>query len=480
MSITSGLRVSTASLSMAGASVVRSANTLSPPHSDSTSLTTCVARQGVQRPVPHLVEHLEPRARRVPRAQLRELVPVAARGRRRHRLGPGETAELEQRRTDIVQVVLVRDIQSQIQALQFRLAARGRAGIPEHDQRGLESQQALDIERRRFADACNAGDRRRVIAGIVDADDSVAGAGGKQQFGDVRTQADDSRRRFRPRRAPAASDRRSASVKLNRPSAPDRHVGMDYNVAARKMGRKLLFQQLERLNPDSILGLMAKYRADPFATESRSRRRCVPRSRAAIPRCSTACAAPSRRSWRRKPRSPTWPPRAARNSTAPSRNWCLGTAHAARRDRRARTVQTPGRLRRPAAWAPNSFAPPRPPSRCTSAIRPGAITRPCWAARDCGSSATPTTMPPRTELRFDAMLRAPRPRRRRRCRADSRLLPQSHRRRSRSGAVAGAGSNCCSAGASSRFWILRIRDSPSTWTPMPPACAWSPNRFPRR
>ncbi len=37
-----------------------------------------------------------------------------------------------------------------------------------------------------------------------------------------------------------------------------------------------------------------------------------------------------------------WPPPDARNSTPPSKNWFLGRRNSARRDRRARTAQTPG------------------------------------------------------------------------------------------------------------------------------------------
>src|ERR1700751_5386089 len=40
-------------------------------------------------------------------------------------------------------------------------------------------------------------------------------------------------------------------------------MGIDYNAAAQKMGRQLLFQDLKQLSADSILGLMTKYRADP-------------------------------------------------------------------------------------------------------------------------------------------------------------------------------------------------------------------------
>jgi hypothetical protein len=123
----------------------------------------------------------------------------------------------------------------QMQALQLRFAASRRAGVPQHDQRRLESQQALDVERGWFADARNAGNFCRVVAGIVDADDSVARAGGEQQFRDVRTQADDSRHGVGRASANARSAERERQTQ--EASAPDGHTAFDYNVAAQKMGR---------------------------------------------------------------------------------------------------------------------------------------------------------------------------------------------------------------------------------------------------
>ncbi len=116
---------------------------------------------------------------------------------------------------------------------------------------------------------------------------------------------------------------------------------MDYNVAAQKMGRKLLFQQLKRLNPDTILGVMAKFRADtsplkvdlgvgvyrdlsgntPVLTCVRSAEQAV----LAAQTTKSYVAAAGREEFNRA-----------------VEEMVLGKAHAARRDRRARTVQTPG------------------------------------------------------------------------------------------------------------------------------------------
>jgi len=40
---------------------------------------------------------------------------------------------------------------------------------------------------------------------------------------------------------------------------------VDYNAVSKTIEPTRLFQNLDRLNPDPILGLMARYRADPFA-----------------------------------------------------------------------------------------------------------------------------------------------------------------------------------------------------------------------
>jgi aspartate aminotransferase len=116
---------------------------------------------------------------------------------------------------------------------------------------------------------------------------------------------------------------------------------MDYNVAAQKMGYLHLFEQLSLLNPDSILGLMAKYRADSSSSKvdlgvgvyrdlsgNTPVLACVRRAEQAVLAAQTTksyVAAAGREEF-----------------NAAVEEMVLGTAHAARRDRRARTVQTPG------------------------------------------------------------------------------------------------------------------------------------------
>ncbi len=115
---------------------------------------------------------------------------------------------------------------------------------------------------------------------------------------------------------------------------------MDYNVAAQKMGC-VLFQQLSQLSPDSILGLMAKYRADSSPSKvdlgvgvyrdlsgNTPVLACVRRAEQEVLAAQTTksyVAAAGREEF----------------NTAVE-EMVLGSAHAARRDRRARTAQTPG------------------------------------------------------------------------------------------------------------------------------------------
>ena len=102
----------------------------------------------------------------------------------------------------------------------------------------------------------------------------------------------------------------------------------------------------------------------------------------------------------------------------------LGAAHAARRDRRASTVQTPG-----------GCGALRLGAELIRAAAPGAavhLSDPTWGNHSplLGSSGLrleryPYYDPRAHALRFEAMMRATEPRARRRCGADSCLLPQS-------------------------------------------------------
>ena len=156
-------------------------------------------------------------------------------------------------------------------------------------------------------------------------------------------------------------------------------------------------------------------------------------------------------------------------------SWCSGPRHPARRDRRARTAADPRRLR---CAAGGRGTHPRRRAHapwCISAIRPGAITRPCWAARAASWSAIPTTMPTRASAALRRHARAPGAGAAGRRGADPCLLPQPHRRRPAAGAVAGAGATAAAppAGAlpgSGLSGIRRLARSRRA-----PACAWSPS-----
>jgi aspartate aminotransferase len=107
------------------------------------------------------------------------------------------------------------------------------------------------------------------------------------------------------------------------------------------MGLKHLFQNLDRLNPDAILGLMAKFRADTFSQKvdlgvgvyrdlngNTPVLECVRRAEQVVLASQSTksyVAAAGREEF---------------NSAV--EELVLGASHVARRDRRARTVQTPG------------------------------------------------------------------------------------------------------------------------------------------
>jgi aspartate aminotransferase len=114
-----------------------------------------------------------------------------------------------------------------------------------------------------------------------------------------------------------------------------------YNALKSSRGRQLLFQQLTRLSADSILGLMARFRADPHAEKvdlgvgvfrdlagGTPILQCVRRAERDVLAAQTTksyVGAAGREEF---------------NSAVES--LVLGLEHAARRDRRTRTVQTPG------------------------------------------------------------------------------------------------------------------------------------------
>lgn len=154
---------------------------------------------------------------------------------RRLRFRTRQPAEFQQRRTDVVQMALFRDIDTQMQPFQLCPASRRGSRFPQHDQRRPQFQHALDIQGRRLADARNARDGRRIIARIIDAHHPIACARRKQQFRDMRAQTDDSGKDFR---GGGRSGRVADAEHGNEyECAQDGHVGMDYNARPQFMGR---------------------------------------------------------------------------------------------------------------------------------------------------------------------------------------------------------------------------------------------------
>jgi aspartate/tyrosine/aromatic aminotransferase len=178
--------------------------------------------------------------------------------------------------------------------------------------------------------------------------------------------------------------------------------GLDYNEASESTWGLLLFQQLSRLNPDAILGLMAKFRADAFAgkvdlgvgvfrdlTGNTPILDCVRRAE------QTVLASQSTKSYVGAAGREEF------NSAV--EELVLGPSHSARRERRAGTVQAPG-----------GCGALRVGAELIRAAAPSAtvyVSDPTWGnhAPLLGSSGLPLERYPyydaaTHELRFDAML----------------------------------------------------------------------------
>ncbi len=159
----------------------------------------------------------------------------------------------------------------QVQPLELGIASRRRAASPENYERRMQSRQRLDVKLIDFAEPGDACRRRRIIAGIVDSDDAPAGAGGKQELGDVRAQTHDSRKLRgcigRAGRTPRHCKSRDRGTRNGTKTQWRRMCMMAWTIMGSlgKRGLNELFQHLDRLKSDSILGLMAKFRADTFS-----------------------------------------------------------------------------------------------------------------------------------------------------------------------------------------------------------------------
>jgi aspartate aminotransferase len=116
---------------------------------------------------------------------------------------------------------------------------------------------------------------------------------------------------------------------------------MDYTAAGQKMGHELLFRELKQLNPDSILGLMAKFRADtsPIKVDLgvgvyRDQSGNTP---------ILACVREAEQAVLAAQTTKSYVAAAGREEfNTAVEEMVLGKDHAARKERRARTVQTPG------------------------------------------------------------------------------------------------------------------------------------------
>ncbi len=150
---------------------------------------------GVQRPVPDLVEHLQ---RLVPPVALGQAPHAFAEPGRQPLAGLGLAQCLAQRSqlpSQFVEVVRFGDEEGDAeiaQALQLRL---GHAARPDQDQIGLQLEQAFEVDLAVAADGRQVPDRRRPFAAVQHADQAVRGAEFEHAIGQRRRQADHPLRR---------------------------------------------------------------------------------------------------------------------------------------------------------------------------------------------------------------------------------------------------------------------------------------------
>ena len=243
-----------------------------------------------------------------------------------------------------------------------------------------------------------------------------------------------------------------------------------------KQGHTLV-PNLDRLKPDRDSGADGAVSRRSLPAESRPRRRRLPRpdrqhadARLRAPRRADRARGADDQVLRGR-RGPRGIQRAVEELV-------LGAAHPARRERRARTAQTPGgcgALRVGAELDPRGRA--RPP-RFMSAIRPGATTRRSSAAAGSKLERYPY---------YDAAAHGCASRRcwsgwSGRAAGDVVLVHACCHNPTRRGSVdramAGAHRAARRAGASSRSWISPTKDSARISTRMPRACGWSTEALP--
>ena len=152
--------------------------------------------QGIERAVPDLVEHPHWRISASTHGQAGKSRAQPRRYRTGDDIGAHQRAQALEAAGDVIQRARLTEKKRNTQPAQLRHLGWRAALFPHHDQIGLQSDEALDIELVGIADTGDGKCLLRVIAIIDGAHDPGAAAGRKQQFGQMGGHRNDTHRRM--------------------------------------------------------------------------------------------------------------------------------------------------------------------------------------------------------------------------------------------------------------------------------------------
>jgi hypothetical protein len=159
-----------------------------------------LAAERIQRRAPDLPEDTQVACLRIASAQRLERRAQPRCFRRRDSLGTQELPQALEIGRHVIEAMLLERQARQMQSFDERaLGSRLTVGPDQHEIR-LQGEQSLGIQMLRIAHPRDPSCRRRIVAGIERADDTLAGTGGVDQFGQMRRQRHNAHRRRGPRR----------------------------------------------------------------------------------------------------------------------------------------------------------------------------------------------------------------------------------------------------------------------------------------
>ena len=149
-----------------------------------------------QRPVPDLVEHAHRRAPAVARPQRLQTTTECIGRRLRRDPGAGQPAKTFEITGHVLQLTRLAEKHRQPQAAQLPDQRRWIAAGPGHHQIRTQGEDALHVHGVVRTDTRQLLRRRGVIAVFHHTGDAITGAGAEQQFGNMRSKADNAPRRL--------------------------------------------------------------------------------------------------------------------------------------------------------------------------------------------------------------------------------------------------------------------------------------------